>query len=112
MNEISLKLSKRTATGKKVTKLRKSGIIPSVIYGGQEEPIMAESAAVETIKVARAAGRHTPVHLTIDGKKQLAIIKAIDLDPAEHHGRREPVRRQAVADRGTAPDRQRLVSLR
>ncbi len=84
MHEISLKLVTRTVNGKKVAKLRQDGQVPSIVYGGHEEPIMAQSAVVETTKAAHAAGKHTPVHLTIDGKKQLAIIKDIDFDPVKH----------------------------
>ena len=84
MNEITLKLDKRTAEGKKIAKLRQSGIIPSVVYGGKSDPIMTQSSAVETTKVVRAAGRHTPVRITIDGKKKLAIIKDVDVDPVRH----------------------------
>lgn len=87
MHEISLKLDTRTLSGKKVAKLRKDGLVPSVIYGGHEEPISTQSPVVETTKVAHAAGKHTPVNLTIDGKKQLAIIKNIDIDPVKHHVR-------------------------
>ena len=85
MNEIHLKLAVRTVNGKKVAKLRKEGLVPSIVYGGRDEPIMAQSAVVETTKVAHIAGLHTPVHLTIDGKKQLAIIKDIDLDPVKRN---------------------------
>jgi large subunit ribosomal protein L25 len=84
MNDISLKLDKRTLVGKQAAKLRKEGMIPSVVYGGQSEPIATQSPEVETTKVAHAAGKHTPVHLTIDGKKKLAIIKGIDVDPIKH----------------------------
>jgi large subunit ribosomal protein L25 len=84
MNEISLKLDERTATGKKAAKLRHQGIIPSVVYGGKAEPIATQSSEVETTKVAKKAGKHTPVHLVIDGKKKLAIIKDIDMDPVRH----------------------------
>lgn len=84
MNYISLKLDERTAEGKKLAKLRDSGFIPSVIYGGQEQPIMAQSPQVETSKVVHAAGKHTPINLTFDGKKKLAIIKSIDMDPVKH----------------------------
>jgi len=70
--------------GKKATKLRQDGFIPSVVYGGHGDPISTQSPEVETTKVAHAAGKHTPVHLTIDGKKKLAIIKSIDLDPVKH----------------------------
>lgn len=87
MNDISLKLDGRTATGKKAAKLRHEGIIPSIVYGGKAEPIATQSAEGETTKVARRAGKHTPVHLVIDGKKKLAIIKNIDMDPVKHNVR-------------------------
>lgn len=84
MNDISLKLNERTRLGKKAAKLRQEGFIPSVVYGGKADPIATQSPIVETTKIARAAGRHTPVHLTIDGKKKLAIIKSIDIHPLKH----------------------------
>ena len=84
MNDISLKLEERTFEGKKLAKLRDSGFIPSVVYGGHSDPILTQSPTVETAKLVRAAGKHTPVKLTIDGKKKLAIIKSIDIDPVRH----------------------------
>lgn len=84
MSNISLKLDARTVTGKKVATLRKAGIVPSVVYGGTTEPISTQSAIVETTKVAHTAGRHSPVDIVIDGKKVLAIIKSIDIDPVKH----------------------------
>lgn len=87
MNDITLKLDIRTAEGKKVAKLRQDGLVPSVVYGGSIDPINTQSGVVETTKVAVAAGKHTPVHLTIDGKKKLAIIKSIDRDPVKHRVR-------------------------
>jgi len=84
MNEISLKLDGRSLLGKKVTTLRRGGMVPSVVYGGKSDPIATQSPFVETTKVVHSAGKHTPVHLTIDGKKKLAIIKSIDIDPVKH----------------------------
>lgn len=84
MNDISLKLDERTAAGKQVAKLRRDGLVPSVVYGGTAEPISTQSQLVETTKVVHSAGKHSPVHLTIGGKKKLAIIKSIDLDPVKH----------------------------
>lgn len=84
MHDISLKLTTREAHGKKVTTLRRSGYVPSIVYGGQDTPISTQSADVETAKVVREAGKHTPVHLTIDGKKKLAIIKSVEVDPVKH----------------------------
>lgn len=84
MNDISLKLDPRDAVGKKVAKLRQDGFVPSVVYGGKTDAKSTQSPYVETTKVVQAAGRHTPVHLTIDGKKKLAIVKSIDVDPVKH----------------------------
>ncbi len=86
-NDISLKLDTRTVAGKKVAKLRAQGIVPSVVYGGHSDPINTQSGAAEATKVAHAAGKHSPVHLVIDGKKKLAIIKSIDVDPLKHRVR-------------------------
>lgn len=87
MNDITLKLEERNVQGKKVSKLRAQGLVPSVVYGASIEPIATQSGLVETTKVANTAGKHTPVHLTIDGKKKLAIIKTIDVDPVVHRVR-------------------------
>jgi large subunit ribosomal protein L25 len=84
MAEITLKLDTRTQTGRHVAKVRKQGFVPSVVYGGKAKPLTTQSQFVDTIKVARTAGKHTPVHLTVDGKKKLAIIKNIDFDPVKH----------------------------
>jgi large subunit ribosomal protein L25 len=84
MNDITLNLDERTAEGKQVAKLRNDGFVPSVVYGGKGNPVSTQSQAVETLKAVRAAGKHSPVHLTIAGKKKLAIIKSIDMDPVKH----------------------------
>lgn len=84
VNEITLKLEERTAEGKKIAQLREKGLMPSVVYGGQDKPQLTQSSIVETTKVIKAAGRHTPVNITVDGKKKLAIIKDIDIDPVKH----------------------------
>jgi len=84
MQEIKLKLGKREISGKKVAKLRDDGLVPSVIYGHGEEPVNTQSFEVETNRVVKAAGKHSPVDLDIDGHKQMAIIKSLDFDPVKH----------------------------
>lgn len=84
MNDISLKLDERTVVGKKAARLRREGLVPSIVYGGKADPIPTQSPTVETSKVAHTAGKHTPVHLVIGGKKKLAMIKSIDVDPVKH----------------------------
>ncbi|MDT4838071.1 50S ribosomal protein L25 [compost metagenome] len=84
MNDITLTLDERNINGKKVAKLRQHDIIPSVVYGGHTKPVSTQSSLVDITKVTRSAGKHTPVHLIINGKKKLAIIKSIDMHPVKH----------------------------
>jgi len=80
MAEYSLALKKREETGKKLKNLRAEGMIPSVVYG-DKEPVLTASEYVASLKVLEEAGYHSPIDLTIDGKKQLAIVKDVQLDP-------------------------------
>lgn len=80
MAEYSLTLEKREVTGKKLKNLRAEGTIPSVVYGAGE-PINTASEYVGTEKVLLEAGYHSPIDLDIAGKKQLAIVKDVQLDP-------------------------------
>ncbi len=80
MAEYKLKLEKREITGKKTKSLRKSGLVTSVVYGGKEQLLLV-SEYVATSKVLAKAGYHSPIDLDIDGKKQMAIVKNVDIDP-------------------------------
>lgn len=82
MSEISLNLAKRELSGKKAKILRTQGIIPSVVFGGKE-PILTQSEYIETDKAVRAAGYHSPIDLMIEGKKQMAMVKVVDMDPVK-----------------------------
>ena len=80
MAEYKLTLEKREITGKKLKELRAKGLIPSVVYGGKE-PVLAASEYVATEKVLEKAGYHSPIDLDVAGKKQLAIVKDVQIDP-------------------------------
>lgn len=80
MAEYKLSLEKRELTGKKLKGLRASGLIPSVVYG-EKEPVLSASEYVTTEKVLLQAGYHSPIDLDIAGKKQLAIVKDVHIDP-------------------------------
>lgn len=80
MAEYSLALKKRVETGKKLKNLRAEGMIPSVVYGAGE-PVMTASEYIASEKVLNEAGYHSPIDLDVDGKKQLAIVKDVQLDP-------------------------------
>lgn len=81
MAEYKLTLEKREVTGKKLKSLREKGLIPSVIFGGGKEPMLMASEYVVTEKVLLGAGYHSPIDLTIDGKKKLAIVENVHIDP-------------------------------
>lgn len=81
MAEYKLTLEKREVTGKRLKNLRAEGKIPSVVYGGGKEPEMLASEYVATEKVLLGAGYHSPIDLSIDGKKKMAIVKNVDVDP-------------------------------
>ena len=81
MSDIKLSLEKRTLAGKKLAALRAKGLIPSVIYGGEGEPILAQSTYNDTEKVLRSAGYHSTLDVNIDGKTMMAIVKNVAIDP-------------------------------
>ncbi len=83
MSEDKLSLAKREVTGKKVKSLREQGLIPSVVFGGKGDPILTQSPYNETEKVLLSAGYHSPIDLDIDGKKQMALVKTVHLDPVK-----------------------------
>ena len=80
MSEYKLSLKNREATGKKLKALRAEGMIPSVMYGGKE-PVLLASEYVATEKVLEKAGYHSPIDLDVEGKKRLAIVKNVQIDP-------------------------------
>ncbi|MBQ9403160.1 50S ribosomal protein L25 [Candidatus Saccharibacteria bacterium] len=81
MSDNKLSLEKRTVTGKKLAGLRADGFIPSVIYGDGSEPILAQSAYNETEKALRGAGYHSTIDMDVAGKKSMAIVKNVGIDP-------------------------------
>lgn len=82
-DKINLKLDLRTLQGKKVRQLRREGIVPAVVYGPGLEPVNVQAAQNVVDKVIREAGKHTPVHLTVGSKKEIAMIKDVEVDPVK-----------------------------
>lgn len=82
--KISIELQKREIHGKKVAKLRKEGLTPTIMYGASTDPVSGQVEAGVIAKVFRDAGFHTPVNVTLAGKKKIAMIKDVDIDPVTH----------------------------
>lgn len=84
MAKIILKLDERQISGKKVAKLRASGMIPSVVYSDGKPGTNTQSKQGETLKVIEEVGRHTPFEVELNGKKRLVIVKTIDMNRVHH----------------------------
>lgn len=83
-DKITLKVQERTVYGKKVKALRRDGLVPIVVYGPGMEPKPVQAVYNELEKVVKAAGKHAPVHITLDDKKRIAMVKEISIDPAKN----------------------------
>ena len=83
-SDVSLALDERKVIGKGLNKLRHEGLVPAVIHdhGKPSINVMAQYGLIA--KTYEKAGKHHPVNLTIDGKKETAIIKDVHFDPVKH----------------------------
>lgn len=83
-NKIELTLEERTVRGKKVAQLRKQSIVPAVVYGADFEPRNVQVDRNTIAKVYAQAGTHSPVYLSLGGKKRIAMIKDVEFDVVKH----------------------------
>lgn len=82
-DKITLQVDEREVQGKKVKKIRASGLVPGVVYGPGMDPMSVQMPEGDLLKVVKAAGKHTPVHLT-GSKRRIAMIKDVDIDPVRN----------------------------
>ena len=87
MDNVSIVVHKRDVTGTRATKrLRKSGLIPGVIYGhGKEAVLIAVEPHVLRAALGTSAGMHAVLDVTLEGQKRghKAIVKDLELDPVK-----------------------------
>lgn len=81
---ITLKVSERKEFGKAVKALRRAGVVPANMYERGKDSVAISASFIEITKVYNSAGKHHPVELVLDGKKHLAMIKDVDLDPVKN----------------------------
>ncbi len=80
----SITAQPRKIMGKKVSSLRKEGLLPAVVYGKGKE---AESITVsqgEFLKVWKSAGESSLVALSLDNKEHNVLIHDVALDPIKN----------------------------
>ncbi|MBV7295686.1 50S ribosomal protein L25/general stress protein Ctc [Corynebacterium sp. TAE3-ERU12] len=82
-NITKLDAESRTEFGKGAARrLRRASKIPAVIYGGElESPLHIAMDQLEFNSIIRNYGINAIVEFTIDGEKQLSMIKAVDQNP-------------------------------
>jgi len=84
MDNVSLVVHKRDVTGSRASRrLRKSGLIPGVIYGhGNDAVLIAVEPHVLREALSTSAGTHAVLDVTIEGQKRghKAIVKELELD--------------------------------
>ena len=84
MDNVSIVVHKRDVTGTRATKrLRKSGLIPGVIYGhGKDAVLIAVEPHVLREALHTSAGMHAVLDVTFEGQKRghKAIVKELVLD--------------------------------
>lgn len=84
----TIRAESRYETGKKIAKnLRKKGMIPAIIYGGQEQslPISLNAADIKRI-LKSASGENSILRIQHDEKSQIdAMLKDIQYDYLSEH---------------------------
>jgi large subunit ribosomal protein L25 len=89
MDNVSIVVHKRDVTGTRATKrLRKSGLIPGVIYGhGKDAVLVAVEPHVLREALHTGAGMHAVLDVTFEGQKRghKAIVKELTLDRVKNN---------------------------
>lgn len=80
-DKITLEVQPRDALGKSVKKVRAEGFIPAVINDHGKESVHIQANYQLFAKAFRAAGRHHPIELEVQGKKYMALVRTVTRDP-------------------------------
>lgn len=84
MEQIELDVSERTVKGKQVSRLRRAGFLPAVLYGRHiEQPKLLQMETRAFNRVLAKAGLSHLITLNIKGqpKPQLALIREVQREP-------------------------------
>lgn len=83
MDVLSLKLSPRTITGKKVKSLRRQGMVPVHVYGTTLPPLALQAEAQVLRKVLPRVGTNVPLSVETDGEQgeSLCFVREVQRHP-------------------------------
>jgi large subunit ribosomal protein L25 len=75
MDTVVLKATARSATGRHVRALRRTGQLPAVIYGHNVEPVAISMDARDAAKVLARLSSSSLVTLVVDGKEYPSLVR-------------------------------------
>jgi large subunit ribosomal protein L25 len=78
-----LEAEERTVAGKKVAALRRSGMVPAVVYEKGTASEMVAISYTPLVKVWNKAGKHHTINLKYGKKERLTVIKDVTFDPVK-----------------------------
>ncbi len=81
MDEITLQAQPRTALGKKVRALRRTGATPIHVYGGGMEPASLQAETRELVRTLTEVGFTTPLTVTVNGDAHFVIVREVQRHP-------------------------------
>jgi len=81
---VTISLQKREITGKAVSALRREGLVPAVIHDHGKASINVSGVYIDIARAYRQAGKHHPINIDADGKKYVALIKEVGVDPKKN----------------------------
>ncbi len=85
MSDLNLKAEQRNITGRKVSQLRREGLVPVVVYGAISAPINLQVAARDLERTLHAGGASQVVSVAVaGGSKHNVLIKSIQREPVSH----------------------------
>ena len=81
MDQVELVAQPRSVTGKKVKRLRRQGIIPLVVYGGNTAPINIQAAELDTRRaLAQAGGQLVALRIKGEDKPRMTLARDLQRD--------------------------------
>jgi len=88
MNEVTIEVQRREATGKSaVRRLRQQDLIPAVLYGGEKEPVAIQvprKLILGLFKQGGSENRIFQLQLAGTGQTRHAMIRDMQIDPLTH----------------------------
>lgn len=85
MAHLKLNAEQRSVTGKKVSRLRRDGVVPVVVYGGKlDEAISLQIDARHLLKVLGQAGTSTVIDLEVAKDSYPVLTREVQRDPVRN----------------------------